>query len=113
MKTVILFMQSVQNSLLVLKRNTLTKRLLDQQRFFTERHFQMHLRKKKDVLQGQRGVRFPLIALTSQRSMGPSRHVLSQKVVGGTMVIHPPYQRSETTIQPTINNSRTHFWRKT
>jgi len=106
-------MQSVQNSLLVLKRNTLTKRLLDQQRFFTERHFQMHLRKKKDVLQGQRGVRFPLIALTSQRSMGPSRHVLSQKVVGGTMVIHPPYQRSETTIQPTINNSRTHFWRKT
>lgn len=105
-------MQSEQKSLLNRKRNTLTKLLLEQQRLFSERHLLMHLRKKKDVLQGQRGVRYPLIALTSQRSMGPSRHVLSQKVVGGTMVIHPPFTRSETTIQPTINNSRTHFWRK-
>lgn len=40
-------MQSEQNSLLNQKRNTLTKVLLEQQRFFSERHFQMHLRKKK------------------------------------------------------------------
>ena len=101
-----------QKSLLMLQNNTLTKRLLDQRRSLSEHHFRVHLHKKKDVLQGQRGIRFPLIALTSQRSMGPSRHVLSQKVVGGTMVIHPPFKRPETPIQTTINNSRTHFWRK-
>ena len=70
------------------------------------------LRKQSDVLQGQRGIRYPLIALTSQRSMGPSRHILSQKVVGGTMVIHPPFDRTNSTIQSSITNSRTQFWRK-
>ena len=105
-------MQSDQNSLLNQKRSTLTKILLEQQRFYLDRHFQMYLRKEKDVLQGQRGVRYPLIALTTQRSMGPTRHVLSQKVVGGTMVIHPPFERSKTSIPFTINNSRSKFWRK-
>ena len=70
--------------------------------------FKKQLRKQKDVLQGQRGVRYPLIALTTQRSMGPARHALSQKVVGGTMVIHPPFERSKSSIQ-TTNNSRSNF----
>ena len=43
------------------------------------------------VLHGRHVKRYPLIALTTQRSMGPSRHILSQMVVAGTMVVHPPY----------------------
>ena len=43
------------------------------------------------VLHGRHVKRYPLIALTTQRSMGPYRHILSQMVVAGTMVVHPPY----------------------
>ena len=49
------------------------------------------------ILNGPRTKRYPLIALTTQRSMGPSRHILSQRVVAGTMVVSPPYQPSQTT----------------
>ena len=48
------------------------------------------------VLHGIRTLRFPLIALTTRRSMGPSRHVLSQMVVAGTMTVHPPYNPEKT-----------------
>jgi hypothetical protein len=48
------------------------------------------------VLHGKRTLRFPLIALTTRRSMGPSRHVLSQMVVAGTMTVHPPYNPDKT-----------------
>ena len=110
-KTVILFMHSEQKSSLILQNNSLSKKLMDQRRSLSERHFLVLLRKKDDVLQGQRGVRYPLIALTTQRSMGPARHALSQKVVGGTMTIHPPFERSKSSIQ-TTNNSRSKFWRE-
>jgi hypothetical protein len=43
------------------------------------------------ILNGLHVVRFPLIALTTRRAMGPARHVLSQMVVAGTMTVHPPY----------------------
>jgi hypothetical protein len=88
----------------------LIKRLCTEQWLFPEQSQKKQLRKQKDVLQGQRGVRYPLIALTTQRSMGPFRHVLSQKVVSGTMVIHPPFVRS-TSDQSTTQNSRSKFWR--
>jgi hypothetical protein len=43
------------------------------------------------VLCGQRVRRYPFIALTTQRSMGPYRHILSQMVVAGTMTVQPPF----------------------
>jgi hypothetical protein len=49
------------------------------------------------VLHGSRVLRFPLIALTTRRSMGPSRHVLSQMVVAGTMTVNPPYNPDQPT----------------
>jgi hypothetical protein len=49
------------------------------------------------ILNGRRTKRYPLIALTTQRSMGPARHILSQRVVAGTMVVSAPYNPSETT----------------
>jgi hypothetical protein len=64
----------------------------------------------KDILRGERGTRYPLMCLTTQRTMGPSRHVLSQMVVGGSMSIHPPYENKKTT-QSNNNNSRSNFWR--
>lgn len=32
----------------------------------------------------------PLMAMTAKKSLGPVRHVLSQMVVAGTMVVQPP-----------------------
>ena len=49
------------------------------------------------VLHGHHAKRYPLIALTTQRSMGPSRHILSQMVVAGTMTVHPPYNPKQST----------------
>lgn len=109
---VILFMRTDEQPLLLPSSKPLVRRLCQGQRLIVGTNYKKRLRKQPDVLQGQRGIRFPLIALTSQRSMGPSRHILAQKVVGGTMVIHPPFDRPKSTIQSTINNSRTHFWRK-
>lgn len=104
-------MQSDERPLLVRTSKPLVRRLCTEQWLFSEHRSKKQLRKQKDVLQGQRGVRYPLIALTTQRSMGPARHALSQKVVGGTMTIHPPFDRSKSSIQ-TTNNSRSKFWRE-
>jgi hypothetical protein len=48
------------------------------------------------ILNGRRTKRYPLMALTTQRSMGPARHVLSQRVVAGTFVVDAPYNPSQT-----------------
>ncbi|HMV67476.1 MAG TPA: hypothetical protein PKA64_11545 [Myxococcota bacterium] len=34
----------------------------------------------------------PLMAMTAKKSLGPVRHVLSQMVVAGTMVVQPPVE---------------------
>ena len=47
------------------------------------------------ILNGRRTKRYPLIALTTKRSMGPARHVLSQRVVAGTFVVDAPYNPSQ------------------
>ena len=65
----------------------------------------------KDILRGERGTRYPLMCLTTQRTMGPSRHVLSQMVVGGSMSIHPPFESKPSTHSDNIN-SRSKFWRR-
>ena len=44
------------------------------------------------VLNGPRRKRYPLIALNTQRSMGTARHILSQRVIAGSLVINPPYK---------------------
>ena len=44
------------------------------------------------ILNGPRRKRYPLIALTTQRSMGTARHILSQRVIAGSLVINPPYK---------------------
>ena len=46
---------------------------------------------RTDLLFGhQRGIKRPLIALTTKKEMGPVRHALSQMVVAGVMTVHPP-----------------------
>ena len=48
--------------------------------------------KTNSILNGLRQKRYPLIALNTQRSMGPARHILSQKIVAGTFSVDPPYK---------------------
>lgn len=43
------------------------------------------------VLYGQRRFGWPLMALHTQRELGPVRHAISQMVVAGTMTIFPPF----------------------
>lgn len=31
-----------------------------------------------------------MIAITTKRGLGPVRHALAQRIVAGTMVVHPP-----------------------
>ena len=46
---------------------------------------------RTDQLYGTRGVKFPMMALLVQRSMGPVRHALSQRTVaGGLKVVYAP-----------------------
>ena len=42
------------------------------------------------LLPGRRTFGWPLMALQAQRDLGPVRHALAQRVVAGTMTIHPP-----------------------
>jgi len=86
--------------LLCAKLVVLAQRLQQHQYFFggffgDSQKSRKRLHKQEDVLKGQRGIRFPLISLTSEKEMQMFRHLLSQKVVGGTMVIHPPYQQKK------------------
>jgi hypothetical protein len=48
---------------------------------------------RPDLLRGVRGFKYPYIALTSENLAKPWRHILSQKVIAGTMTVHPPYVR--------------------
>ena len=60
-----------------------------------------HIRPQtQTILNGYRAKRYPLMALNTQRSMGPYRHILSQRVVAGTMTVHPPYNHKQTKQNP-------------
>ena len=47
--------------------------------------------KHHDVLRGSRNFKFPLIALNSGSMTKRARHVLSQRVIAGTMNVQPPF----------------------
>ena len=42
------------------------------------------------LLAGHRVFGWPLMALHASRDLGPVRHALAQRVVSGTMTVHPP-----------------------
>ena len=46
----------------------------------------------KSFCHGRRQFGRPMMALTAKKSLGPVRHVLSQMVVSGSMVVNPPVQ---------------------
>jgi hypothetical protein len=47
--------------------------------------------KHHDVLHGVRTFKFPLIALNSGSMTKRARHILSQRVIAGTMNVQPPF----------------------
>ena len=47
--------------------------------------------KHHDVLRGSRNFKFPLIALNSGSMTKRARHILSQRVIAGTMNVQPPF----------------------
>jgi hypothetical protein len=50
-----------------------------------------HALAHRDVLHGVRIMKYPFMALASATHTKRARHVLSQKVIAGTMKVHPPY----------------------
>lgn len=48
----------------------------------------------RGLLYGRRGLRIPLISITAQHHMGPARHALAQRAVGGTLEVSLPFGES-------------------
>jgi hypothetical protein len=87
---------SFEKSLLMLRNNSPLSTLHGISCSMTRLFFEHQVKANtKTVLNGVRGIRYPFLALMTRRSMGPARHVLSQKVVAGTMTVHPPYKPSQ------------------
>ena len=89
---------SLKNFDLSILQNTLLKKnLRRERRFGIQFSFLSSKRSGFDpnvdsILNGPRRKRYPLMALTTQRSMGTVRHILSQRVLAGSFVINPPYK---------------------
>lgn len=49
----------------------------------------------RDLLYGRRGIKRPMVALTTKKELGNCRHALSQMVVAGVMTVHPPMRPGE------------------
>lgn len=49
----------------------------------------------QDTLYGEREFGWPIHALYVRRELGPVRHVLAQRVVAGTLIIHTPLERAQ------------------
>lgn len=45
---------------------------------------------REDMLFGRRGIKRPLVAITTKKELGNCRHALSQMVVAGVMTVMPP-----------------------
>ena len=60
-------------------------------RFGREQRSREHALAHNDVLHGVRIMKYPFMALTSATHTKRARHILSQKVIAGTMKVHPPY----------------------
>jgi hypothetical protein len=50
-----------------------------------------HALAHRDVLHGVRVMKYPFLTLAAANKTKIARHVLSQKVIAGTMKVHPPY----------------------
>ena len=71
--------------LLVSKRSSPSKKIKQRSyRYVFNRPIPQTVRKTSPLM-GIHSIKFPFIALSTQRSMGPSIHVLSQKNVAGQM----------------------------
>jgi hypothetical protein len=46
---------------------------------------------RDNILYGERGLKWPMMALRTQMELGPCRHALAQMVVAGDMVVFPPF----------------------
>ncbi len=46
---------------------------------------------RDNILFGERGLKWPMMALRTQMELGPCRHALAQMVVAGEMVVFPPF----------------------
>jgi len=62
---------------------------------------------RQDLLYGpHRGIKRPLIALTTRQNMGPARHALERMTVAGTMVVHSaPFGRAPSAGGPAPSGS--------
>ena len=60
-------------------------------RFGREQRDREHALAHHDVLHGVRIMKYPFLALSSATHTKRARHILSQKVIAGTMKVHPPY----------------------
>ena len=50
----------------------------------------LEARLHSDMLHGERGSTWPMMALQCTQELGDCRHALSQMVVAGTMSVYPP-----------------------
>ena len=60
-------------------------------RFGREQRDRAHALAHHDLLHGARIMKYPFMALASATHTKRARHILSQKVIAGTMKVHPPY----------------------
>jgi len=60
-------------------------------RFGRQQRYRDHALAHHDVLHGVRIMKYPFMALASATHTKRARHILSQKVIAGTMKVHPPY----------------------
>lgn len=60
-------------------------------RFGREQRGREHALAHHDKLHGVRIMKYPFMALASATHTKRARHILSQKVIAGTMKVHPPY----------------------
>ena len=77
--------------LLCIPRTAMTSGHATARLFGREMRTRNHALAHKDVLHGVRIIKFPFMALASATHTKRARHVLSQKVIAGTMKVHPPY----------------------
>ncbi len=61
---------------------------------------------RRGLLFGTRGIKRPMVALTTKQNMGPCRHALAQMVVAGVMTVHPPLRPGQAPPTPANTEPR-------
>jgi hypothetical protein len=78
------------------KKNTISTHFYIKQTRMT--HYaqqEFRLSHNQSVLHGLHVIRFPFMAMNAERQLKHKRHVLSQRVVAGTMTINPLYDPNQ------------------